>query len=86
MQIVGLARAGQAARALKAGSAVRAARRITSAPFSAIIMVGALVLVEVTVGITDASMTRSRSSPCTRSWSSTTDISSPPILQVHVAW
>ena len=58
---------GQAAFALTLGSAARAARRISSAPFSAIMMVGALVLVEVTVGITDASMTRRRSSPWTRS-------------------
>jgi len=49
-------------------------------------MVGALVLVEVTVGITEASMTRSRSIPWTRSWSSTTAIRSLPILQVQVAW
>ena len=32
-----------------------------AAPFSAIMMVGALVLVEVTVGITEASMTLSPS-------------------------
>jgi choline dehydrogenase len=37
-----------------------------AAPFSAIIMVGALVLPDVIVGITEASMTRSRSSPITR--------------------
>ena len=54
--------------------------------WSAIMMVGALVLVEVTAGITEASITRSPSSPCTRSWSSTTDIGSGPILQVQVAW
>jgi hypothetical protein len=52
--------------------------------FSAIMMVGALV--EVTVGITGASMTRSPSRPWTHSRSSTTAIASGPILQVQVAW
>jgi len=36
-------------------------------------IVGALVLVEVTAGITDASMTRRPSRPCTRNSLSTTD-------------
>ena len=36
-------------------------RRINSAPRLAIMIVGALVLVEVAVGMTEASMTRSRS-------------------------
>ena len=40
-------------------AAVAASSRIIAAPFSAIMIVGALVLVEVTVGITEASMTRS---------------------------
>jgi hypothetical protein len=40
-----------------------------------------LVLVEVTAGITDASMTRSPSSPCTRDPSSTTAIGCEPIMQ-----
>ena len=43
-----------------------------AAPFSAIIMVGAAVLPEVMVGITEASITRRRSRPITRSRSSTT--------------
>ena len=40
-----------------------AAARISAAPFSAIIMVGALVLPDVIAGITEASTTRSRSTP-----------------------
>jgi hypothetical protein len=40
---------------------------IVSVPFSAIMIVGALVLVEAIAGITEASMTRKPSSPCTLS-------------------
>jgi hypothetical protein len=47
-----------------------------AAPSSAIVMVGALVFVGVTVGITDASITRSRLSPRTGNLWSTTAIAS----------
>ncbi len=59
-----------------------------AAPFSAIIMVGALVLPDVIVGITEASITRSRSMPITRSRSSTTVIGSllSPIFAVPTGW
>jgi len=50
--------------------------------FSPIIMLGALVLPEISVGMIEASAMRRPSIPCTRSLSSTTAILSDPILQV----
>jgi hypothetical protein len=50
----------------QAASFSRALALIIAAPFSAIMIVGAFVFVELTAGITEASMTRSASSPWTR--------------------
>ena len=55
---------------------------IMSDAFSAIIIVGALVLPEVIFGIMDASTTLKFCKPCTESLSLTTASSSFPILQV----
>jgi hypothetical protein len=64
----------------------RLAARIRSDAFSAIMIVAALVLPEMTVGITEASTTRRPSIPCTRSSLSTTDIGPEPIMHVLVWW
>ena len=60
----------------------QASPRMSSAPFSPIIMAGALVLPEVNVGMIEASTTRRNSIPRTLSSASTTAIGSGPILQV----
>ena len=57
--------------------------KIRSAARLATIIVGALVLAEVTLGKTEASMTRKPATPCTRQDGSTTELpASCPILQV----
>ena len=57
-----------------AGFSLAALALIIAAPFSAIMIVGALVFVELATGITEASMILSASRPWTWSWSSTTDM------------
>src|SRR5204862_7095229 len=57
-----------------------------SAAFSPIIIDGALVLPDVSVGMIEASATRRPAMPWTRSCASTTAIGSDPILQVPTGW
>ena len=56
------------------------------ARFSAIIIVGALVLPLTIAGITDASTMRSPSTPRTRKSPSTTDAASAPIRHYTTGW
>jgi hypothetical protein len=58
------------------------AAKIISLAFSAIMIVGALVLPDIKRGITEASTTRKPVTPITRNWGSTTAIASRPILAV----
>jgi hypothetical protein len=53
-----------------------------SAAFSPIMIDGAFVFPEVSVGMIDASATRNPPIPCTRNCASTTPIPSAPILHV----
>ena len=57
-----------------------------AAPFSPIAIAAALVLVETSRGMTEASITRSPSMPRTASRSSTTAPASPPMRQVPAGW
>jgi hypothetical protein len=69
---------------LQAYAAIRISWRTRSAQRSPIMIVAALVLPEMTVGMIEASATRSPVTPRTLSSGSTTAIASIPILQVLV--
>ena len=60
--------------------------RMRSAAFSATAIVGAFVFPRGTTGITDASTTRSASTPYTFSSGSTTASGPLPIAQVPTGW
>ena len=63
-----------------------AAASTMSEHFSPIMIEGAFVFPEVSVGMTEASAIRRCSIPWTRSSSSTTASASRPILHVHTGW
>src|SRR5207248_4514776 len=63
-----------------------AAFSTVSPAFSPIIIDGALVLPDVSVGMIEASAIRRPAIPWTRSWASTTAIGSDPIVQVPTGW
>src|SRR5690606_7981099 len=63
-----------------------ACARMKAAPCWAIMMEGELVLPDVMLGMMEASITRSPSTPYTRNCGSTTAIASTPILQVPTGW
>src|SRR5262249_18089230 len=67
----------------QAQAAVSSSRR---AAFSPIMIDGALVLPDVSVGMIEASATRRPKMPRTRRLSSTTAVASLPILQVPTGW
>src|SRR5262249_11657102 len=71
---------------IASGASAAASCNIMSAPFSPIITAAALVLPDTTVGMIEASITRSRSKPRTRRRSSTTAAGSEPMRQVEVGW
>src|SRR6516225_1055307 len=79
---------GRYARSLSTPSKDRqvAVSSTMSAAFSPIIIDGALVLPDVSVGMIEASAIRRPAMPWTRSWASTTAIGSDPILQVPTGW
>ena len=68
------------------GASATASCNTMSAPFSPIITAAALVLPDTTVGMIEASITRSRSKSRTRRRSSTTAAGSEPMRQVEVGW